>query len=88
MTPQELHEACHDACKQCPQFAGYDDDQTVGSEVFGDIPKKGMYAVYKFWKEEPLLWDRGYAMALPQEAINLFHAADKAIEKALKEVFR
>lgn len=29
MTPKEFHEACHDACLECPQFSGYDDDPGI-----------------------------------------------------------
>ena len=52
MTPKEFHEACHDAICQCPQFRGYDDDtyfQDFGE--FGEIPRKGIVNVIKFWRD-------------------------------------
>ena len=87
MTPKEFHEACHDACQECPQFRPYDDDQYImGYGYYGKIPKKGWVVLIKFWKEESLLWDKGYHEALPQEVQELFDCIDKLFEKSIKKV--
>jgi hypothetical protein len=90
MTPQEFHDACHYACLQCPQFPGYDDDQMfMGADTpFGDIPKKGMYAVYQFWKDDALLMERGYFNALPEEVKDIFNRIEKVIAAAIEKEFR
>lgn len=90
MTPKEFHEACHEACLQCPQFGGYDDDQQFHgrSGTFGSVPRKGMYAVYKFWKDDALLMDKGYIEALAPEAREIFDNIEAVIEKAIKEHFQ
>ena len=90
MTPKEFHEACHEACLQCPQFRGYDDDQQFRGRpgTFGSVPKKGMYAVYKFWKDDALLMEHGYYKALPSEAQEIFDNIEAVIEKAIKEHFQ
>jgi hypothetical protein len=90
MTPAEFHEACHDACMQCPQFTGYDDDQQFQgrSGAFGSIPKKGMYAVYQFWKDDALLMEHGYFEALSPEAKDIFERIEGVIKKAIKEAFQ
>lgn len=90
MTPKEFHEACHNACLECPQFQGYDDDQQFqgGSTAFSKIPKKGMYAVYKFWKDDAILMDHGYYECLPPEAKEIFDNIEDVIKKATKEHFQ
>lgn len=90
MTPKELHEACHEACMQCPQFRGYDDDTIVDHRgtQFGDIPKRGMYAVYQFWKDDDLLWRGGYCEELPPEARRIFKEIEGVIKKAIQEHFQ
>lgn len=90
MTPKELHEACHNACLECPQFLGYDDDQKFlgGSIAFSKIPKKGMYAVYTFWKDNAILMEHGYYKALPPEAQDIFDNIEAVIKKAIKEHFQ
>jgi hypothetical protein len=88
MTPQEFHEACHDAICECPQFRPYDDDQEIqGYGEFGKIPKRGWVKLIKFWKDEPLLWESGYEEALPEEVQELFEKVDSLFEKAIKETF-
>ena len=89
MTPHEFHEACHEAISQCPQFRGYDDDQMFlgGTVPFAKIPKKGMYAVYQFWKDEALLMEHGYYKALPEEAQDIFERIEKVIAAAIKKEF-
>ena len=87
MTPQEFHDACHEACMECPQFRPYDDDQEImGWGLFGDIPKRGWLKVVKFWKEDRLLWEMGYDQALPEEVSEMFDEIDKAFERAILEV--
>lgn len=86
MKPREFHEACHDACMECPQFRGYDDD-TYFHEFgeFGDIPRKGMRTVIKFWKDNEILWQSGYSSALPQEIQELFSRIDALLDEAIKK---
>lgn len=89
MTPSEFHEACHEACMQCPQFRGYDDDTLVGEwGAFGDIPKKGIVKVIKFWRDDRLLWDMGYSECLPEEIQDLFAKIDTLLDKAIKEALK
>ena len=90
MTAQELHDACHDAMCQCPQFRGWDDDQHFsGYGEFATVPRKGLYATVKFWKEFGyLLWDKGYSDALPTEVQELFDDIDRVIEQAVKDYVR
>lgn len=90
MTPAEFHEACHGACLECPQFQGYDDDQKFlgGSTAFSKIPKKGMLAVYKFWKDDAILFEHGYYKCLPPDALEIFDSIEAVIEKAIKEHFQ
>ncbi len=86
MTPEEFHDACHEAILQCPQFRGYDDDTRFhGFGEFGKIPKKGMLAVVKFWRDNEILWDSGYSEELPQECLELFEKIDSLLDKAIKE---
>ena len=89
MTPKEFHEACHGAICQCPQFRGYDDDQMFlsGSTPFAKIPKKGMYAVYQFWKDDALLMESGYYDALPEGAKDIFERIEKVIAAAIQKEF-
>ena len=89
MTPKEFHESCHEAICSCPQFQGYDDDQYFeGFGEFSKIPKKGMLAVIKFWREDDLLWDKGYSEELPEECLQLFEEIDSLIEKAIKKALK
>ena len=90
MSPFELHEMCHEACQECPQFDYYDDDMEFpGFGEFGNIPKRGMMNVVKFWREYgTLLWVSGYENALPPEAQELFEDIDKVINQALKDYFK
>lgn len=86
MSPAEFHEACHEACLQCPQFRGYDDDTTLGEwGFFGDIPKKGIVNVVKFWRDNEILWDSGYSAALPQEIQDLFGRIDALLDEAIRK---
>lgn len=89
MSPYELHEACHEACMECPQFDAYDDDtEFPGFGEFGKVPKRGMMNVVKFWREYgTLLWESGYENALPDEAKMIFRDVDAVIDRALKEYF-
>ena len=90
MTPKELHDACHEACMECPQFSGYDDDQcfTGSTRAFGDIPKGGYQAVIAFWKDDQYLWEHGYYNALPQEVQDMFEGIEALYQKAIKEFFK
>ena len=89
MTAQELHAACYAAMCECPQFRGWDDDgEFAGYGEFGKIPRKGMYRTVQFWREwGDLLWEHGYASALPQEAQELFETIDGVIAQAVKDYF-
>lgn len=90
MTPTELHNICHEAALQCPQFRGYDDDQCFVGELrsFGDIPKGGFPAVVKFWREEGHLFNLGYDATLPEHIQELFANIDDVINKAITSHFR
>lgn len=87
MSPQEFHDACHEACCECPQFRPIDDDCYIdwGRTTFGDIPKKGMYAVYQYWKHDQTLWRSGYHECLPESARLIFKNIEKVIAKAVKD---
>ena len=86
MTPQELHDECHRACMECPQFKMYPNHLVItGLGEFGEIPKKGMYAVVQFWRNEDLLFGRhGYSAALSDDAIKIFNNIDRVIRDAIK----
>lgn len=89
MTPKEFHQACHEACYECPQFRGYDDDSHFGEwGEFGKIPKKGMIHVIKFWRDNEILWDEGYSAALPEEIQGLFAKIDELLDKTIKEALK
>jgi len=84
MNAQDLHDACHEACMECPQFMSYDDDTMISGwpHQFGDVPKYGLRNVIKFWRNHgDTLWNGGYDEALPSAVIQLFEAID-AIEQA------
>lgn len=86
MTPKEFHEACHEACYECPQFRGYDDDTIFGEwGEFGKIPNKGMVHVIKFWRDNEILWDSGYSAALPEEIQDLFAKIDELLDAAIRK---
>lgn len=75
MTPEEVHQACHEAMTSCPQFSAWDDDQRFSNwpEDFGSIPKLGMRNVINFWRiHGTLLWKLGYDAELPDEVLTLF----------------
>lgn len=84
MTPKELHNICHQAAMQCPQFRAYSSDQRIDGIKFGSIPKKGYVAVINFWKDDLILWEYGYYEALPDEVQQLFEDIDKVMNKAVK----
>lgn len=89
MTPREFHEACYDAICECPQFQGYDDDTYFeGYGEFGNIHKKGLHKVIKFWMDDDLLWNKGYSEALPQEVLEVFERIDSLVNKAIKEALK
>ena len=88
MTAQELHDACHAAMCDCPQFRFWDDDADFGPRwgQFGNIPKKGMHKTILFWREwGDLLWEKGYSESLPPEAQVLFENIDKVIAKSIED---
>lgn len=88
MTPQELHEACHEAMLQCPNASTIDDDTYfIGFGKFADIPKKGMINVVKFWRDCETLWESGYYDELPAEALAIFDDLEMAIAKAVEAYF-
>ena len=89
ITAQYLHDACHEAMCECPQFRGYDyDSHFQGWGMFGEIPKKGLYKTYRFWQNYgDLLWDKGYDECLPQDVQEFFRDVDKVIADALKKHF-
>ena len=47
-----------------------------------------MLAVIKFWREDDLLWDKGYSEELPEECLQLFEEIDSLIEKAIKKALK
>ncbi len=87
MNAKYLHEACHEAMYQCPQFDGFEDDSHFqGYGQFGDIPKKGLHKTIQFWREYgELLWEYGYDEKLPDDVKELFANIDNVIAKAIKE---
>ena len=93
MTPKELHEICHEAAQECPQFRGYDDDQTFRLASgnlceFGKIPGKGYATVIQFWKEEGHLFNMGYYECLPRDIQQMFDEIDMVIAKAINGYFK
>ena len=89
MTPKEFHEACHEACYECPQFRGYDDDTKFGEwGEFGKIPNKGMAHVIKFWRDNEILWGSGYSAALPEEIQDLFAKIDELLNAAVRKALK
>ena len=87
MNAKYIHDACHEAMLECPQFRGYDDDAYFdGYGEFGDIPKKGIYKTIMFWREwGHNLWNSGYEQALPENVIEMFDNIDKVMEKAIND---
>ena len=85
MNAQYLHDACHDAVCQCPQFLGFDDDgYYTGYGEFGNIPKKGLYKTVQFWREYGyLLWEHGYENQLPDDVKEVFDNIDGVIKTAV-----
>lgn len=72
----------------CPQFAGYDDDQTFNGVEFSRVPNKGYAAVINFWKEDKHLFGLGYLAEAPPEVQQMFKDIDKVIAKAIKNYFK
>jgi hypothetical protein len=87
MDARYLHDACHEAACQCPQFLGYEDDGYFPDYgEFGDIPKKGLYRTVQFWREYGhLLWEYGYEDHLPDDVKEVFENIDSVIAKSVKE---
>jgi hypothetical protein len=85
-----IHEACHEAMLECPQFSGYDDDEYFsGYGVFGNIPKSGIYKTIMFWREFGfLLWENGYEETLPEDVRDLFDNIDIVIDSAIKNYIK
>ena len=86
MNAHYLHDACHDAVCQCPQFLGYEDDTYfTGYGDFSDIPKKGLYKTVQFWREYGyLLWEYGYEDELPDDVKEVFENIDSVIAKSVE----
>ena len=85
MTPTEFHDACYAACYECPQFRGYDEDEDT---EFVNLPKKGMFAVVKFWRTNEILWEHGYYQALPEECQELFDKIDELLDQAIRDALK
>lgn len=94
---KHVHAACHEAAMQCPQFHGFDDDQQVlvgGRWVeFGDVPKKGLEAVIRFWRDTDsqggdLLFNGGYEAELPGDVAALFSRVDVLVGQAIEQAAR
>lgn len=85
---RHLHDACHEAMLECPQFRGWDDDTIFeGWGEFGNIPNLGLAKTIKFWREEGyLLWEHHYEDCLPEEYQRLFREIDVAIERTIEKV--
>ena len=89
MSPKELHEICHEAMQECPQFDYYEDDSYFCNYgEFKDIPKKGFSAVIRFWKEETSLFDTGYNEALPKYVQEAFEELDAVISNTINNYFK
>ena len=58
MNAQHIHQSCHDAMYQCPQFRGFDDQSFINYGNFDDIPKLGIpktiHALEMFKSEAPV----------------------------------
>ena len=86
MNAQHIHQSCHDAMYQCPQFRGYDDQDFINYGNFDDIPKLGILKTIQFWREYgDLLWESGYENALPDDVRDLFDNIDRVINTAIKD---
>jgi hypothetical protein len=84
ITAKYIHDACHEACMQCPQFREIDDDcYFPGWGNFGDIPKKGIHKTILFWSNDELLWSKGYSAELPDDVKRIFKDIDKVIADAI-----
>lgn len=92
-----IHDACHQAAMNCPQFRGYDDDQQVlvnGRWVdFGDLPNKGLETVVRFWRSPEqsggdLLFRKGYAEGLPEDVAQIFERVDALLSQAISQAAR
>jgi hypothetical protein len=91
-----LHEACNEAAASCPQFDGYESDQQVmvsGGRfvVFGGVPKKGISAVVKFWRDpctegSRILFELGYEAELPHDVAEVFRRYDELVAEALAKL--
>lgn len=92
MNAKSINEACIEACKRCPQFQDFDDDQDelVNGKVVNvaNLHKKGVVPVINYWRNKTsiggsLLYDKGYLEALPIEVIQLFDEVDSIIDAAI-----
>ena len=94
---EEINDACIVACESCPQFRGFDDDQTElvsGRYVnVANLGSKGPVAVVNYWKSKEtiggnLLWNRGYSEALPDNVLQLFDKVDDLMAAAIEAALR
>lgn len=94
MNARLLNRACMDACDECPQHRGFDDDQSeLHNGRYIDVATlhtKGIAAVIKYWRDPTtiggaLLWEHGYYQALDPEIQQLFEKVDTIVDNAIKE---
>lgn len=97
MSAKYLNEAFIDACEQCPNFQGFDDDQTEivnGSYVnVAMLHKKGAAAVIRYWSDETtiggnLIHNSGYLEELPVEVVMLLDKIELIIDRAITDALR
>lgn len=92
MNAEELNGAFIDACNQCPQFDGFDEDQQElvnGRYVnVAALHKKGAVAVLRYWFNRDtiggnLIHNMGYEAFLPTEVLSFLARVDAEIDAAL-----
>jgi len=94
MNAKELNEAFLEACGQCPQFRGFDDDQEEmvdGRHInVASLHNKGSIAVLSYWRNAQtiggsVIHNAGYAACLPEEVVSLMERIDSIVNEAIKK---
>lgn len=94
MDAEYLNELCIEACET---HYGFDPDEPellsfyTGKKVTpSKLHKRGLPAVVEYWRNKEtvggrILWDLGYYVELPDEAVTFFDNFEKILAKAIKE---
>lgn len=88
MKPRELHEMIMEAVAECPQVHPWPYKTFVQGSYYKKIKYNTLYDVAKYWEHSDLLWGKGYAEYLPNEAKILFREIRDAKNAALTRVCR